>query len=136
MISSQKTNNIINAPFSSGMEMIWYFEDAYEQKDLNKFFSLVSLDFKKDFLKFMRQLKKRFEENEQISLYIHLIAKKQDLVSGIYSYGICWSKRIKPQESDYWRRDYGKAIIILKKRNNMDSQNLLLYDICGDNPFC
>ncbi len=135
MISTQTMSKGNRFVLGSGMELIWFLEDAYEQKDVNKFLSLVSLDFRKDFLKLKRQLEKIFSESEQLNLYFHLVAKRQDLNIGICSYGICWSKRIKKQKCDYWQRDFGKAIIVFKRYCNNKDYNFLLYDISGQNPF-
>jgi len=135
MISTQAMSKRDKFVLDSGMELIWFLEDAYEHKDINKFSSLVSSDFRKDFLKLKRQLEKRFNESEQLSLYIHLVAKRQDLHIGISTYGICWSKRIKKQKDNYWHRDFGKAIIVFKRYCNNKDYNFLLYDISGQNPF-
>ena len=37
--------------FDSGVELIWFLQDAYEEKDLEKFLSAVSSGVKKGFLK-------------------------------------------------------------------------------------
>jgi len=120
----------------SGMELIWLLEDAYEQKNIGKFLSMVSFDFKKDFLGLKAQLEKYFSESEQLKLYILLIAKDSGLDKNTCSYDFCWSKRIKRQGNDYWQREFGRVTIVLRKYIFNFKDNLLVYDIYGDNPFC
>lgn len=122
--------------FDSGMELIWFLQDAYEEKDMEKFLSVVSIDFKKDFLKLKAQLEKDFSENSRLNLYILLVSRDRDLNKEVCFYDICWSKRIKKQNDDYWQREFGKATIIVKRYNTTGKDNFLVYDICGDNPFC
>ncbi|MBL7130534.1 MAG: hypothetical protein ISS45_03895 [Candidatus Omnitrophica bacterium] len=128
----QRNNNLV---FDSGMELIWFLEDAYEQKDIEKFFSIVSLDFKKGFLKFKTQLEKDFSESKQLNLYMLLLSKDRNLIMDTYSYDICWSKRVKKQRDDYWQREFGKATIVFKRYHIYQRANFLVYDIYGDNPF-
>lgn len=131
-LSSQIRTNKNSLTFDSGMELIWFLEDAYENKDMNKFLSLVCLDFKKDF---KNKLEKEFNQIRQINLYFHLYSKSRDLSTGDYFYDICWSKRFKNYNSDFWQRDFGKATIVLNKSSNQNGSKFILYDICGDNPF-
>ncbi|MFC1709562.1 hypothetical protein ACFL2J_05880 [Candidatus Omnitrophota bacterium] len=121
--------------FDSGMEMIWFLEDAYEQKDIEKFFSLVSTDFKKDFFQLKSQLEKEFNESEQLNLYILLQSKDRDLNSDTYSYNICWSKRVRKIRDNYCQREFGKATIVFKRDSLYQKSNFLVYDISGDSPF-
>lgn len=133
-IQIRKINNGLY--FDSGMELIWFLEDAYENRDIDKFLAIVSFDFKKGFLNLKTNLEKEFREIQQLSLYILLLSKEEDLYEDICSYDICWSKRIKKQNGDYWQREFGKATIVLKRYPVFQKNNLLVYDICGDNPFC
>lgn len=121
--------------FDSGMELIWFLQDAYEEKDLEKFLSAVSSDFKKGFLKLETQLRKDFLENSRLNLYILLVSRDRDLNKDMCFYDICWSKRIKNKDDNYWQREFGKATIIVKRYNILGKNNFLVFDICGDNPF-
>ncbi len=121
--------------FDSGMELIWFLEDAYEQKNAEKFLSVVSFDFKKDFLRLKAQLEKDFSEIERLNLYVLLVSKHRDFFQDTCSYDICWSKRLKRQNEAYWQREFGKAKIVFKTHPIFQQGNLLVYDICGHSPF-
>jgi len=121
--------------FDSGMELIWFLEDAYEQKNAEKFLSVVSFDFKKDFFKLKAQLEKDFSEIERLNLYVLLVSKDGDFYQDTCSYDICWSKRLKRQNEGYWQREFGKAKIVFKRHSIFQQGKFLVYDICGDSPF-
>ncbi|MFH1622394.1 MAG: hypothetical protein ABIA97_04655 [Candidatus Omnitrophota bacterium] len=121
--------------FDSGMELIWFLEDAYEQRDIDKFLTLVSIDFKKDFFKLKFNLEREFTANKKLDLYILLQSKNSDLSGDIYSYEICWSKRLIKLGEDYCQRGFGKATLVLKRCRVYLKNNLMLFDILGDSPF-
>lgn len=118
-----------------GIEFIWQLEDYYEQKNLEKFSSLVSFDFRKDFSILRDQLMREFNDYEYIRLFMHLRSKSLDLEVGTHTYDICWSKRCKKHKSSLLEKNAGKAAIVLKKFKRDQMSYFLLYDICGDNPF-
>jgi hypothetical protein len=117
------------------MEFIWYLEDAFEQKDMGKFFSLVSFDFKKDFLKFKDNLYKITSQQKSLKLYIHFIDKRVDSKSNIYSYDICWIKQFTGYMDEYCYKELGMATIALKASGSKQDLSFRLYDISGESPF-
>jgi len=131
----QQETKQVNLVCDLGTDFIWRLEDAYEQKDMDKFFSLVSLDFKKDFLKLMNKFKLMTLYSESRKLYIHFIGKNVDPAYGIYSYDICWINRLQERESKNYYRELGKATIVLKICEDKQSAHLKLYDIYGESPF-
>ncbi len=135
MISTQQKSNRVNLFCDSGMELIWFLEDAYEQKDVNKFFSLVSSDFKKDFIELKEQLEKVRLEYDLVELYIHFLHKSNNTEEGVSSYDICWIKRFRKYKDYCLYREMGKAKIMLKTDGDRKHPRFLLYDIYGDNPF-
>jgi len=135
MVSSEQKCERINPVCDSGMDLIWFLEDAYEQKDINKFFSLVSSEFKKDFMKIREQFERNQLECDSVELYIHLISKSRCLDKFVSSYNICWIKRFKLHKDNYWYREVGRAEVLLKANEGIGNRRFLLYDIYGDNPF-
>ena len=87
-------NDILRKPVF-GIEFIWQLEDCYEEKNLSKFSSLVSHDFKKDQFFLMDHIAQEFNEYEQLKLFVHLRSKHLDPDAEIYAYEVCWSKRCK-----------------------------------------
>ncbi|MDD5292553.1 MAG: hypothetical protein PHY46_05190 [Candidatus Omnitrophica bacterium] len=135
MISSEQKHERVNLICDSGMDFIWFLEDAYEQKDVNKFFSLVSSEFKKDLMKIKEQFTKNRLERDSVELYIHLVRKIQCPDKLVSVYNICWIKRFKRRKDSYWYREVGKAEILLKAYGDVKDKRFLLYDIYGDSPF-
>jgi hypothetical protein len=122
--------------FDSGMELIWFLEDAYEQKDAEKFLSIVSSEFKKGFLRLKAKLEEDFSQSSKLDLYILLLSRDRDLDKDECLYEICWSKRVKKIDDDYWQREFGKATIVVKRYSALGENNFLVQDIRGDDPFC
>ena len=118
-----------------GIEFIWQLEDYYEQKNLNRFSSLVSLDFKKGICSLKDHLERVFNEYEQLKLFVHLRSKHLDLKEGIHTYEVCWSKRCKRYQSIFLEKNSGNATIVLKRLTHGHQDYFLLHDILGDNPF-
>lgn len=118
-----------------GIEFIWQLEDYYEQKNLEKFSSLVSFDFKKGFLTLRERLRREFSKYEYVRLFMHLRSKSLDLEEEVHTYKICWSKRSKKYNDSVLEKKSGRASIVLKKFKQNHMSSFLLYDIQGDNPF-
>jgi len=129
------TNIYCGSIVDAGFNLIWFLEDRFEEKNVDLFLSLVSLDFKRGFDKLKESLKEEFRIYEDIKLFVYLDSRKCEFRDAEYAYSICWSKRLKKlNEVDFCRKT-GKAVIILKKTSEIYKQRLLLYDIQGENPF-
>ena len=118
-----------------GIEFIWQITDYYVQKDLTKFLTYVSLEYKKGFFNFENQLRKVFNEHQHLRLFVHLRSKNLEIEPQMHFYGICWSRRSRRNNSFFIEKNTGRATIALKKIRSNYSDYFLLYDIEGDNPF-
>ena len=120
---------------SYGIEFVWQLEDYFEQKDINKFLSCISPDYKKDFNNFKKRLENNFKEHDKLNLFVHMRSKILDLDSDTTTYEICWSKHFRKHNSIFLEKRSGRSSIVLRKSNNGCFDSFQLYDILGENPF-